>query len=365
VVLERGQINQGASGQNAGSLHFQLEQRLIQNIEMDVRELEFHVGLAKLAITHWRSIGAELKTDVGLSMHGGLMVSESPVETELLERKLQIERSQGLMVEMLDGREARKLAPFLSDNIHAALHCPDEGHSNPRLLTPAFVARATELGVHFITGARVSAVQRANQQWQVTFEADTNTGNRKQIHCENVLNTAGAWAVNLHIPLYPVGLTMNVTEKTAPLMPFLIQHVARKLSLKQTEDGNLLIGGGWGARLQQRSGSWSSNASPHFKLESVRGNLRAAVDVVPAVESLRLLRTWTGTTAITPDLLPVLGEVPQAPGFFVASGGSGFTYGPTYAALMTELILTGTSSYPLDPFSPARFSSLNSFMGQN
>jgi glycine/D-amino acid oxidase-like deaminating enzyme len=35
-------------------------------------------------------------------------------------------------------------------------------------------------------------------------------------------------------------------------------------------------------------------------------------------------------------------------------GGSGFTYGPTYARLLSELILQGESSFPLDPYSPDR-----------
>ena len=368
VVLERGQINQGASGQNAGSLHFQLEQRLIQDLEVQVRELEFYVGLARMAIELWQGIDAELGCDTQLSMQGGLMVAESPAETELLERKLQIEQSQGLKVELLDGEAARRLAPYLSSGIRAALYCASEGHCNPRLLTPAYARKAVELGASLITDATVRGVRCDAGRWHITFS--DSAGERQQIRCGAVLNAAGAWTVNiaamanLHLPLFPIGLTMNATEKTQLQIPHLIQHVGRKLSLKQTEDGNLLIGGGWRANLRQRGGRWSSTESPHIVLDSVFGNLRTAAEIVPMVRSLRLLRTWTGTTAITADQLPVLGEVPQAPGFFVAAGGAGFTYGPAYALLMSELMLTGTSSYPLAPFSPARFNALNAFMGQ-
>jgi len=368
VVLERGQINQGASGQNAGSLHFQLEHRLIQDLEINVRDLEYYVGLARLSIGLWQGIDAELGCDTQLSMQGGLMVAETPAEMALLERKLQIEQSQGLEVELLDGEAARRLAPYLSNGIRAALYCASEGHCNPRLLTPAYARKALGLGASLITDATVREVRRIAGQWRITFS--DSAGEREQIHCGALLNAAGVWAVdiaamaNLHVPLFPVGLTMNATEKTEPEIPHLIQHVGRKLSLKQTEDGNLLIGGGWRANLRRRGGRWSSMESPDIVLDSVVGNLRTAAEIVPMVRSLRLLRTWTGTTAITADQLPVLGEVPQAPGFFVAAGGSGFTYGPAYALLMSELMLTGASSYPLAPFSPARFNGLNAFMGQ-
>ena len=226
-----------------------------------------------------------------------------------------------------------------------------------------------QLGATFIIDATVGAIRRCAGQWQVTYSHSARTGEPQTIRCQVLLDAAGAWGMNiaalanLHLPLFPVGLTLNATEKTDPQIPHLIQHVGRQLSLKQTEEGNLLVGGGWRSRLRQRGGHWASSAAPDIRLDSVIENLRVAAQVVPMVRTLRLLRTWTGTTAITPDQLPILGEVAQAPGFFVAAGGSGFTYGPTYAQLMSELILTGKSSYPLDPFSPARFGGLNAFMG--
>jgi glycine/D-amino acid oxidase-like deaminating enzyme len=373
ILLEQGQINQGASGQNAGSLHFQLEHRLIQNLQVQQRELEFYVGIAKLSIEDWKNIDTELGCDNQLAMHGGLMVAESAEQTALLERKSHIEQSQGLSVNLLDGDQARKLAPYLADSVVAALHCPDEGHCNPRLLTPAFARRAIASGATIKTGTDVKAIERRGSGWRVIFQQSgsktgSETASVAAINCGKILNAAGAGApaiavmANLHLPLFAVGLTMNATEKTAPVVNHLIQHVGRKLSLKQTEDGNLLIGGGWSAQLRQKHGEWAANESPQLLMDSVTGNLRTAAAVVPMVKSLRLLRSWTGTTCITADQLPVLGEFAQAPGFFVAAGGSGFTYGPTYARLMSELMLNGHSSYSLNPFNPARFAGLNAFM---
>lgn len=368
VLLERGQLNGGASGQNAGSLHFQLEHRLIRDIEVRQRDLAFYVGLTKIAIELWRGVDAELGADTEISMHGGLMVAESASDIALLERKARLERGQGLEVEMLDRDSARRLAPYLSERIQAALYCPLEGHCNPRLLTPAYARRAGELGATVRCRTSVSAIARCAGRWMVTLGSQ-NAGAGETLRCEVVLDAAGAWAAdvaalaNVHLPLFPVALTMNVTEKMAPRVPHLVQHVGRKLSLKQIDDGNLLIGGGWRSRLRQHAGKWAVAESPDILLDSISGNLRAAVAVVPSIGRLRLLRAWTGTTVNTPDDLPVLGEVQQAPGFFVASGGAGFTFGPAYALLMSELIQGGQTSWPLEPFSPGRFGSLNAYMG--
>lgn len=367
VLLEGGQLNGGASGQNAGSLHFQLEHRLIRDIEVRQRDLAFYIGLAKIAIDLWRGLDAELGSDTEISMHGGLMVAETASDIALLERKARVERGQALEVEMLDRNGARRLAPYLSERIQAALYCPLEGHCNPRLLTPAYARRAGELGASVRSRTSVSAITRRPGAWELTLSSQNAVG--ETLRCEAVLNAAGAWAAdiaalaNVHLPLFPVALTMNVTEKSEPRVPHLVQHVGRKLSLKQTDDGNFLIGGGWRSRLRQHAGKWASAEPPDILFDSVAGNLAAAAAVVPSIGRLRLLRAWTGITVNTPDDLPILGEVQQAPGFFVAAGGAGFTFGPAYALLMSELIQGEQTSWPLEPFSPCRFGRLNAYMG--
>lgn len=361
VLLERGQINEGASGQNAGSLHFQLEHRLIQDIDRHRRQLEAQVALARHAIGMWRGIDAELGENTETGMHGGLMVAETAGDVALLERKCDIEQGQGLEVELLDGDAARGIAPYLAPRIRAALHCPSEGHSNPRLLTPAFARSAERAGARLVTTARLTALSRDGRGWSVEYAVPGSSEPRQRLRCGGVLNAAGIWAgrvaalAGLELPVYPLALTMSATERVGPLIPHLVQHVGRKLSLKQTEDGNLLIGGGWGSRLREVNGEWLDSAAPALNMDSVLGNLEVAADIVPRIASLRLLRTWTGATAMTPDALPMLGEARRAPGFFVAAAGTGFTFGPTYAKLVSELMLNGASSFALHAFAPSRF----------
>lgn len=359
AVIERGQINQGASGQNAGSLHFQLEHRLIADKERIAKELESHVALTRLAIDHWRSIEQELDCDLEVVMDGGFMVAETSEEIKLLEEKSEIEKREGLTVELLSHEETRRLAPYLSNSIQASLFCPYEGHCNPRLLTPAYARGTQANGADIYTNSEVTAVQYRGAKWQI----ELSHSHRESISADVILNTAGAWAkelcamVDIELPLFPVGLIMNVTERTAPFIPHLIQHAGRKLSMKQVRDGNVLIGGGWSAMLRQENGNWLSDTSPLIDTDNLLANLRTASDVIPQVQTLHLLRTWSGTTALTADQLPVLGEISKAPGFFIAAGGSGFTYGPTYGRLMSELILKGRTTFPIEPYSPARLNS--------
>lgn len=371
LVLEQHQINRGASGANAGSLHFQLEHRLIEHEGVLDEELSFYAALARLAIADWRALEIELGENIELEMTGGLMLAESAAEMGKLERKAVIESAQGLDVFLLDKAEVRSKAPYLSDSITGALYCPDEGHCNPRLLSHAFVRKAKAIGATFLMQTQVNALKREGDQWSVTAKTAGEEAQAQTYTTKVLVNAAGAWSAdvahmaNLHLPLFPVGLIISVTEKAPAMMNHMIQHVGRKLSLKQVDDGNLLIGGGWSARLPQQKGQWQRDYRAVLDVSVLQENLATACSVMPQLAELHVLRSWTGTTGITPDQLPMIGNIDQAPGFYVAAGGSGFTYGPTYAKLLAELILHGETSFPIKAYSPNRFSHINMFMGDS
>lgn len=368
VLLEQGEINQGASGRNAGSLHFQLEFRLMRHYDRLKDQLAHLIPFTKLAIDDWRGLEEELGESVELSMTGGLMVAETAEEIKSLEVKAAFENKHGLEVVLLSGGAARDKAPYLAPTVGAALFCADEGHCNPRLVTLAFLRAARRRGAQIETRAAVRKIVRQGAGWRIGFlEAGASNGAIREITSRTVLNAAGAWAGEItamagaHLPVYPIALTMNVTEEAPPFMRNMVQHVGRRLSMKQVEAGNLLIGGGWPARLTYEQG-WKIGQATILP-DIVRENIRTAVDVVPRVRDLKLLRSWAGVTGVTPDQLPIIGEVTQLPGFYVATGGAGFTFGPTYSRLVSEVIVNGRSAYPLAPFSPDRFDHINMFMG--
>lgn len=368
LLLERGVLNRKASGQNAGSLHFQIEQRLVSQGDAMARQAATILPLIHDAIARWAGITAELgEIDLDVVQHGGLMVAETPAQLAVLERKLELETAGGLPTRIVAGEDLRAMAPWLGPGVIAATHCPVEGHGNPRLITAALARAALRAGVEIRTHAPLRGLRRDGGGWLVESGGDDGAPRRERTR--TVVNAAGAWSrevaamAGLHLPVFPVALGMNITDATAPLVPMLVQHVGRRLSLKQTREGNLLIGGGWSARFERRGGMLDMDSPPAPRLDSIRGNLATAMDVVPAVAERVLLRSWTGTVGVTSDQLPLLGEVREAPGFFVATGGSAFTLGLTYAALLAELIDTGGTALDVDIYAPRRFGHINMYMG--
>ncbi len=366
LLIERGHLNAGASGQNAGSLHFQIERRFLEQGEKSAAEGARIVTLNRLAIAEWREIEDLLGRPLDIAMHGGLMVAETEAEMDLLAFKVARENELGLATQVLTGSEVRDRAPSLSPALAGAAWLAEEGHANPRILVDAFAQEARGLGAVIRTGTALTALSMARDG---SYRAMlSGPDGEVRVDTLRVLLAAGHWVprlaglLGLNVPLYPAPLMMSVTDRAQPMLPYLIQHVGRRLSMKQTEDGNLLIGGGWPSRLARRADGTPDLDSPSsVEPANLRANLEVAARVMPALAQRALLRTWTGMTCISADQLPIVGEVAAAPGLFVAAGGSLFTLGPVLARLLSRQIAQGTVPEELKMFTPHRFAHLDAF----
>jgi len=367
LLLEQGDVNREASGRNAGSLHFQLEYRLIRYGEDQAAQFAQIIPLSLVAIDDWSGLEKELQADLELEMGGGLILAETPADVAILEKRQALQERYNLPTKLVSATEVRRMAPYLSDTVVAAGYCPHEGHANPRLVTPAFARMAQASGAELHGRTRVSALLRDGSEWRVQFQS-IESRRMEEVACRAVLNAAGAWAAeiaamaHLHLPMFAVPLSMNVLERSSPLIPHLVQHTSERLTVKQVSAGNVLIGGGWPARFPTCDTGMDTHRRPRPVLQNVVANLAVASRLVPALRDRHLIRTWTGTTGVTSDQMPLLGEVPEAPGFYVAAGGAAFTHGPTYARLISELIVDGRTSQSIELYSPSRFSHVNNFM---
>lgn len=362
TLVERGQLNRHASGQNAGSLHFQLEFRMVKYWKELEKEMGMLIPLSNASSKIWAGLEQELQADLEIVQHGGLMVAETYEELALLKKKYELEKKMQLDTELLTGNEVRELAPYLSDSIIGAAYCATEGHANPRHVTPKYAQRASELGAEILTESKVTDINRKLSKWEVTIN------HTDKIQADHIVLASGAWIsdlaemIGLHIPMFPVPLTMNVTEPVKPFIPHMIQHVGKRITLKQVRDGNVLIGGGWSSKFRKDQGKMDFFNSPIVLPEAIRANCSIAAELIPAVSQLRLIRSWPGVTGITSDQLPLLGEFSERKGIWIAAGGSGFTFGPLYGMILADLIAAGSTEYEIEAFLPGKLAHLNLFM---
>ena len=349
ILIERGELNGGASGSNAGSLHVQMLSHFARlQAPQERRDAERPLRLHVAAVAEWQALQAALDQDIELSIGGGLMVAESEAEQRQLETKIEREVRHGVASELLEAPAARAWAPYLGPTVRVVARCALEGRLNPGLATPAIARAAESHGANLRPATRLLALERRGS----AFIARTDVG---EIRAGIVINAAGPWAgevaamLGVALPVTRRPLQMCVSEATVPFLPHLVQHVGRRLTMKQATSGNVVIGGGW-------PGSLDSAGDPRLERQSIEGNLAVACRVVPQVASLHLLRVWTALITRVPDGNPVLGEIPGVPGFFQALAiPNGYTLGPLCARLVAEAVCGRSTSFDLSPWSPARF----------
>jgi len=360
LLVERDQINQHASGRNAGSLHFQLEYRMIERGLEAARKAAEAMPLHLEAARLWSELPGLCGERIEAKQTGGLMIAEDARQVALLEQKTEIERAWGLDVEMLDRTEIDRIAPYLSTRVIAAAHCPVEGKADARTAAPALARAALRAGTDIRTRTEVVGIARAGHRWSVQLRDGQG---EDLVTAGAVVIAAGVWTTRLgtmmgaHLPTIPLALTMTVTMRIPKLLPHLVQHAGGRLSLKQALDGNVLIGGGWPARMPLLpDGQPDLGSRPELMRESLAGNADMAIRVLPELAEVPVLRSWVGTTTITSDQLPLVGPVPGQPGAFVATGGSAFTLGPCFAQVLADLVAGRKPGMHLKNFDPARYS---------
>jgi glycine/D-amino acid oxidase-like deaminating enzyme len=137
-----------------------------------------------------------------------------------------------------------------------------------------------------------------------------------------------------------------VTEPREHVLDPLVQHMGRRLTLKQAANGTFILGGGWPAHPEDPPARFST------LWESAAGNAAVAVRVMPSLAGVRVVRMWTGVMAFSDDLQPVVGEVASLPGYFACVVPTGFTLGPLIARMLAAHI---AGRAPLPPeYAPDR-----------
>ena len=310
TLLEQFQPGALASGANAGSLHAQIQpEPFLSRGEAWARQFVPAVPLYVESIALWRQAGSAIGADLEVSLDGGLVAAATAGQMRMLEAKAHLDRAAGLEVELLDRSALHERVPCVSDPMVGGLLCPIEGKANPLVAAPAFTRAAESLGCRLQSDCRVTGIRRNGGR----FDIDTTQG---RYRAARVVNAAGAEAgpvaamAGASVDYEPFLQQLLVTEPAAPLIDCLIYAAGERLTLKQTKAGTVIIGGGWPAALQ-------TGGHAQTLRQSLSDNLRVAIETVPALASLRIVRSWAAAVNGNASWRPLIGAMPQTRGMFI------------------------------------------------
>ena len=305
--------------------------------------------LALEAASRWRTLERELDADLAVSLGGHLHVAESADEASVVEARVRADRAGGLAIELVEGARLREIAPVLARTAVAGAWTAGDGQADPVLVTRAFAAAARRGGVRFLAGEARPSVDATGAVVGVV------TSDGERLASAKVVLATGAWSAAL---LADLGLGLPLRWRALQMLrsapaPFrcapTLTAVGRNLSLKQSPDATILVGGRWFGV--------GTGAIPRAAPDIASGARQwdGATALVPALQRLAVVARWAGVEAQTLDGLPLIGPS-DVEGLYLATGFSnhGFQISPAVGRLVAaDLIAPGAVA--LAPFRPQRF----------
>jgi sarcosine oxidase subunit beta len=336
ILLERGLVGSQASGVNHGG----------------VRQQGRHpaeLPLARRSREMWGRMTELIGTDAEFDPSGHLKLARSEAEEAELVRWNEMAAQHGLSPRMIGRNAIRAEHPYFGEQVVAGSLLDEDGSANPRLLSPALARTAREAGAELLEHHAVSDLHHDGATFVVVANGTTFTA-------PILLNCAGFWGGEVAkrfgepVPVEAIHPNMLVTEP----LPHFITHnlgvVGGDVYLRQIPRGNVIFGGGRGEHLDDETRT-RPRPEPAFAA------MEKAVALIPRLAGAMIIRSWTGTDGQMPDVLPVMGRSRTTPGLVHAFGfsGHGFMLGPAVGAVLSELVLDGTTDVPLDAFDIGRF----------
>jgi len=342
ILLERDLIGQKASGVNFG------------NVRRQGRRIEM-LPLAHRSMGIWHRLPELVGETCEFVPTGHMRLAYDAERAAGMEAYAQEAAAAGLPLEFLASNEMRSRYDWIGKEVYAACLSPEDGHANPRLLAPAFGRAAVRAGAEIMENAEVLSMDKEGDDFVVAIR------DRESVRAPVLVVTAGAWggrmaeAMGEPVPLIIAGPQMSVTEplpyRIRPTVGVFTQEVRETVYFRQVERGNIVIGGCIRAPLSAES--TIAKALP----EAVLMQMEQMRRIMPAIDKVHVIRTWSGVESYLPDDRPIIGPSKTTPGLFYAFGfcGAGFQIGPGVGDVMAELIATGSTTTPIEPYRISRF----------
>lgn len=347
TTVDPGPVGGGASAAGMGHL-----------CVLDDNDEQF--ALTLLSCRMWDAVGPELPKPVERSVCGTLWAAADEDEMNVVYRKESYYRSRGVTAYALDAQQLREAEP----NLHApgggggaglvgGLLLPEDSIIYAPPACRWMLDRVAEKGGRHLEGRRVVNIAEK----LVTLD------NGRTIPTAVTVVATGCWAPELFpgIPVRPRKGHLAITDR----MPGFLRHQVIEMAyIKNSHATGANADESISFNVQPRpNGQLLIGSSRQFNFQGAEVEPRMMAKVLakafgylPGLATAKILRTWTGFRAATPDGLPIIGPHPAVPGLFIATGheGLGLTSSMGTAALIAALATGQAPPIPAEPYFPAR-----------
>ncbi len=293
-----------------------------------------------------RGVEEESGIDVELRLGAGLVLSLG--EQELAARTLAVEKmhreaeidGEKHPSQMLDRKEVLELVgkAVLGEEVSGGSFSSIDGDVNPLLLLRAMRKVFVKKGGDFFQGCTVDCIVRRGD----SYHLDTSQGD---IEAGKIVMAAGLGNISLFsklkkkIPLLPQKGQLLVTERVKPFLSFPFG------SIRQTCCGSVMIG-----YTQENTGFDTNTTVPAAAQLAKR-----AIQIFPALQHIRVVRSWASLRILTEDGLPLYDQVEGYPNCYILATHSCVTLASLHSTLLPPWILGSERPAEIESFNLERF----------
>ena len=318
-------------------------------VVMDDSEAQF--TLTRYSRDLWNSLVPQLPPEVEFEPRGTLWVAADDKEYVAVRQKEAYYTARGVRAEALDARALAAAEPNLRSGLAGALLIPDDSVIYAPCAAQWLASQAIRRGASLKLGAQV-----------VELTGDGVTlSDRTTISAGLTVCATGTWATTLFpaLAVRPRKGHLAITDR----YPGFVRHQLVELGYLKNAHGHSNESVAF--NVQPRStgqvliGSSRQYDQTHSSIDEpiLRRMLQRALEYMPDLARLSVIRAWTGFRAATEDKLPVVGPCPGRPSVYLATGheGLGITTSLGTAQLLADLVMRRTPAIDAAPYSASRF----------
>ena len=257
--------------------------------------------------------------------------------------RLKIDR--GASVEIVNGKDLRKMEPALSSEFGQAIVQKGQSRTtNPGELCKVLVGKAQRHGALLIR----CDVKGLKPEEDGTIKLETSSGN---VSAKKVVLCGGVWSTEL---LKGLGVKLPLVSERGYHLEFADPGVSLNNSILDVVGKFIISSMENGVRSAGMSEFAHVNEPPNYRRADILAPMSKRL--VPRLNTEHA-RRWVGSRPSFPDNLPVIGEVPEIRNLYVAFGHShyGLGMGPATARLLSESVLGTASNADRSAVSVERF----------
>ncbi len=349
-VFDRGKLGGEASGAAAGMIAPQGE----------IAQPDEFFRLCAASRDLYSSFVAEIEElsgeSVGYQRDGALLIAIEEQECNELEEIYRGQTRLGLAVERLTAKEVRERVPQVFPGIRCGLSIPGDHWVDNQRLTGALARASRRLGVTFHAYTAVTKLNLRNGRvetieacpYSISAGRDSAPKGKTFVGGLFIL-AAGCWSPEL---LEPLGIRLRMQPCRGQMIEFdspadfpMVVRAGKHYLVPRS-----------GRRIVMGSTMEYVGYEKAVTGEGLRSILQGAGRMTPLLKDFRFRRAWAGLRPDTADHLPILGYG-ELQNLIFATGHfrNGILLAPVTAQLISELILTGTTSRPIDAYWAGRF----------